>query len=657
MYFGYTAHRKLGSPSLVVFRSLSQALRSVLALLTATGLLYAKTGGPDAFGTIFSDSTEPGGPIFLFEDIKESGSKLSLKDDELSDAIPIGFSFSFYGSIYSSLHISSNGFLTFLPGQNHGCCSGRPIPTTASPNAIIAGWWDDLCPSCQRGPGRSAIHSATLGLIPNRRFIVQFSRVRHYPHGTPVTFQWKLFEGTNDIEIHYLDAPSDGSLHSVGVENISGTIGLEYFHGTTDLNTPLAVRFTQCATADTTDDDGDGIPNGCDICLAGNDHNDGDGDGVPDACDLCPGRNDFMFDTNGSCPDVAFRAVILEARSTVETSDDPPDSHGDKMDSGTICIEIWVTKFSPDTDATPPDNPGLACAYVDIVFDVDTLENVSITHGEAFTEFNSGTFDNARRVTDLGGCTLADSGVGLWPQWVLLARLELEAACMASDCDDLDERMLFSFELNEPSDIALQSSIWGTGRAKSVHFGGQCDITVEKCRAWRYEFDDDCFIFSGDLSMFSYCWLKCPDDYDYDWCSDTFAPCKSDDECPTGSCLSCDWMNIFDCDEDESDDCVAPEDFAYWVTGWHKCCDDDDIIMPPDCDEHKQTASLKELNLPPWPTDDKLRSFGLEPPPSNWRGDKQGVVKMWRERDLNQFVIEDQLIKKDKSRSRGIRER
>ena len=187
---------------------------------------------------------------YNFQDISASGTAISLSDDEVSSAIPLGFTFDYFGTNYSSVYVSSNGFLTVLPGQSSGCCSGQPIPTPGSPDGVIAGWWDDLYPP------DGAIYYQTLGSAPNRLFIVQFSAVPHCcGSNDPVTMQWKLFEGTNVIEVHYQAAPADNSPHTAGIENADGSAGAQWYYGMVALATPEAVRYAPVPEYSATDTD------------------------------------------------------------------------------------------------------------------------------------------------------------------------------------------------------------------------------------------------------------------------------------------------------------------------------------------------------------------------------------------------------------------
>ena len=227
----------------------------VLGVMTAgllgfvlVGAVSALTGGPDASGYTFSDSTETVGPTYDFEDISTTGTAVPLSDNQVSGAVPIGFTFNYYEQDYADLYIGSNGFLTVLPSQLNGCCSGQALPDSSSPNGTIAGWWTDLCPASGCSNGIGSIHYETLGTAPNRRFIVQFTNVPYCCSGpATVTMQYKLFEGRNIIEMHYelISMHQAGRVHSVGIENQDGSAGLQYHlgRGSGGITNQFAVQF------------------------------------------------------------------------------------------------------------------------------------------------------------------------------------------------------------------------------------------------------------------------------------------------------------------------------------------------------------------------------------------------------------------------------
>jgi hypothetical protein len=142
-------------------------------------------------------------------------------DDCVMNDVPIGFNFTFYGNTYSTLQISSNGFVRFAPPNNDsGCCSGRPIPLNDLWNNIIAFAWTDLNPSGALG-GR--LRFETLGTAPNRRWVLHADSVRYFGGTETNLIQWLiLHEGSNVIEIHtQLMTPR---VITQGIENIDGTI-------------------------------------------------------------------------------------------------------------------------------------------------------------------------------------------------------------------------------------------------------------------------------------------------------------------------------------------------------------------------------------------------------------------------------------------------
>lgn len=147
-----------------------------------------------------------------------AGTPVVLADDEVSGAIPIGFTFNFFCQPKTDLYISSNGFITFVGGSGSGCCSGSTLPTGTITD-FIAGSWNDLYP-----PAGGSISYQLTGLAPNRVFIVEYNGINHCCSAGPInTFQIKLFETSNNIEIHSTTITDDGRTHTMGIQGASGT--------------------------------------------------------------------------------------------------------------------------------------------------------------------------------------------------------------------------------------------------------------------------------------------------------------------------------------------------------------------------------------------------------------------------------------------------
>jgi hypothetical protein len=198
-------------------RSFSVALAVVLLVGAGGEARAALIGptGPDAFGHQGNDIA------YNLRDISSTGTFLSLSDDNWSGLLPLGFTFDFYGTNFTGVHVAANGFLDFN-GGDHGCCSGRPLPSVDSVSGgIIAGFWEDL------NYPQGNIRYQTLGSPGSQEFVVGFYNVQHFWTGIPVSFEMILHEGSNNIEFQYRDAPSDGGTHSIGIERPDETDGLQ----------------------------------------------------------------------------------------------------------------------------------------------------------------------------------------------------------------------------------------------------------------------------------------------------------------------------------------------------------------------------------------------------------------------------------------------
>ena len=140
-------------------------------------------------------------------------------DDCVSTGLPVGFTFSFFGTSYTTFNLSSNGFIEFGANISQGCCAGRRIPLADGIDNIIAAAWTDLYPE-----GGGLISYETRGRAPTRYLVVDF---RDIPwcceFGVPrVSTQIILYEGSNAIEIHTANQQT-GHTYTQGIEDATGT--------------------------------------------------------------------------------------------------------------------------------------------------------------------------------------------------------------------------------------------------------------------------------------------------------------------------------------------------------------------------------------------------------------------------------------------------
>ena len=156
-----------------------------------------------------------------------AGTAVTLSDDWHSGVVNIGFGFCFNGTTYTQCVISSNNYITFnLANAN----TYSPWVTVAVPNALplpphnaVLSPWQDIHP----GIGGS-IRYQTLGVAPNRRFVVSYLNVPMFSCTTQLyTSQTVLYEGSNCIASQILSKPlcttwnNGNAVH--GLQNNGGT--------------------------------------------------------------------------------------------------------------------------------------------------------------------------------------------------------------------------------------------------------------------------------------------------------------------------------------------------------------------------------------------------------------------------------------------------
>jgi hypothetical protein len=130
-------------------------------------------------------------------------------DDTHGSAIPIGFTFNFYGVAYTQLVVSGNGYVTFDLSQANqyspwAINAAIPNPGNVPQNAIMAPW-QDIDPG---PPAGGSITYGTIGTAPNRMLLVTWCAVPMFSCTSDLhTSQIILYEGSNKIEMFIKNKP------------------------------------------------------------------------------------------------------------------------------------------------------------------------------------------------------------------------------------------------------------------------------------------------------------------------------------------------------------------------------------------------------------------------------------------------------------------
>jgi hypothetical protein len=136
-----------------------------------------------------------------------AGTTVSLSDDRHSGIVNIGFSFCYFGTTYTQCVISSNNYVTFdiSLANSYSPWNTVSVPT-ANPTEVrnsILSPWQDINPA-----SGGSIFYQTLGVAPNRRFIVSYLDVPMFScTGLLYKSQIVLRESSNCIETHIENKP------------------------------------------------------------------------------------------------------------------------------------------------------------------------------------------------------------------------------------------------------------------------------------------------------------------------------------------------------------------------------------------------------------------------------------------------------------------
>lgn len=195
-------------------------ISKVITLLTmllfmATGnLLYGQSTTNYAFSGSAGTFTPIAGTTVSFSDL----------DEGWANAIPVGFTFKYWNSTYTTVSVSTNGWMTF--GQNISDAAYLNSLTSGGKRPLVAPLWDDLLMNAE-----TDFSYETTGSAGVRIFTAQWLNMNwdFNSTGPVISFQVKLYEATGKIEFIYQQEPAAVSLGSASIGIAASASGSDNF--------------------------------------------------------------------------------------------------------------------------------------------------------------------------------------------------------------------------------------------------------------------------------------------------------------------------------------------------------------------------------------------------------------------------------------------
>ena len=160
--------------------------------------------------------------------------------DDCSNPITLPFSFSYYGTPFTTANVISNGSLQF--GSSDTTFTNTCLPVPGFNNAIVP-HWDDLLLT---GAGQGTFTSVT-GSAPFRVFNIEW-RGGYFSGVGAVDFEIRLYETTNQIDFVYGSVPQGGASATVGLQKGTGTVFSQFSCNTVSLSDGLKITY-KCPNA------------------------------------------------------------------------------------------------------------------------------------------------------------------------------------------------------------------------------------------------------------------------------------------------------------------------------------------------------------------------------------------------------------------------
>jgi subtilisin family serine protease len=171
----------------------------------------------------------------------DANTVLPLVGDDASTQVTLPFPFTFYGQTYNTAHVSTNGFLNFL--APNATFFNSAIPSPGAPNAAIYPFWDDLFVD-----GAASVRTELIGAAPNRQYVIEWRNVHFFADSSRrIRFEVVLFENgrilTQYTDINDADGRETGNSATIGIENETGTVALQYSFNESSIENNFAVLY------------------------------------------------------------------------------------------------------------------------------------------------------------------------------------------------------------------------------------------------------------------------------------------------------------------------------------------------------------------------------------------------------------------------------
>ncbi|MCX5380700.1 S8 family serine peptidase [Streptomyces sp. NBC_00091] len=169
--------------------------------------------------------------------------RLALTGDNTTERVELPFPLPLYGKTYAQAWIGTNGTVSF--GGNHTGDVNGDLPSTATPNAALYPFWDDLVVGAP--DSGSGVFTAVTGTAPHRSYVIEWRQVSHWSAQAD-TFSFSAAIGEDGAVTYSYKGTGGtgikgGSTATVGVENAAGTDAFRYSFNTPAITDGLSIGF------------------------------------------------------------------------------------------------------------------------------------------------------------------------------------------------------------------------------------------------------------------------------------------------------------------------------------------------------------------------------------------------------------------------------